>query len=76
MNNEELEVYKEGDSFLRSANAPVPKWLMATYIILPIWGIIWFMMFWNGSWGWFDRGYWHELQEVANTTIPQHNANE
>jgi hypothetical protein len=29
-----------------------------------------FFLFWNGSWGWFDPGYWHQLQRAANTTYP------
>lgn len=54
-----------------SFDAPVPKWLLWSYIILPIWGLITLYIFWNGSWGWLDRGYWKELQQAANTTFPQ-----
>ena len=71
--NEEHDIHEYGEAYIRSANAPVPKWLIATYIILPIWGVITFMLFWNGSRGWLDRGYWEQLQHAANTTIPQQN---
>lgn len=67
--NEE-EVYEEG---VASKDAPVPKWLIWTYIILPIWGIASLIYYFNGSSGWLDRGYWHELQKAANTTFPQVN---
>jgi len=65
---EELEEY--GDPGIFSADAKVPLWLKITYLLLPIWGIISFFMFWNGSWGWLDRGYWQQLQRAANTTFP------
>jgi hypothetical protein len=66
--HEEIEEY--GDPGILSADAKVPSWLKWTYFILPIWGIISFSMFWNGSHGWWDRGYWHQLQRAANTTFP------
>lgn len=70
-NSEEkdYEIYS-GDPGLKQADGPVPAWLKLTYLILPIWGIITFMMYWNGSWGWLDRGYWNQLQQAANTTLP------
>lgn len=46
-----------------------PKFLIITYIILPIWGIYWFVSYWNGSTGFLDRGYWHQLQVAAGTTF-------
>ena len=67
--SDELEDY--GDTGIQSKNTPVPRWLLATYLILPIWGIISFCLYWNGSEGWLDRGYWRELQQAANTTFPQ-----
>lgn len=70
--HEHIEEY--GDTGIQSKDAPIPRWLMAAYIILPIWGIITFFYFWNGSRGWFDRGYWHELQQAAGTTFPVENA--
>lgn len=67
----ELELY--GDPGIASYDAKVPKFLLITYCLLPIWGIATFCYFWNGSLGWFDRGYWHELQIAANTTFPIEN---
>jgi hypothetical protein len=62
----EIEDY--GDPRIASYEGKkVPLLLWLTYITLPIWGIITLVYFWNGSFGWFDRGYWHELQIAANT---------
>lgn len=69
--SEELEEY--GEPGIASADAKVPVWLKFTYLILPIWGVISFAMYWNGSWGWLDRGYWQQLQRAANTTFPHIN---
>jgi len=65
---EEIEEY--GDYGISSQDAPVPRWLVASYIFWPIFGLIWLFYFWNGSYGWLDRGYWQELQRAANTTYP------
>jgi hypothetical protein len=59
-----------GDPLIASKDAPVPRWLIFNYIFWPLWGIVWFYFFWNGSYGWLDRGYWRELQEAARTTFP------
>lgn len=67
----ELELY--GDPKISSLDAKVPLFLKATYLLLPIWGICTFYFFWNGSIGWFDRGYWAELQTAANTRFPIEN---
>jgi hypothetical protein len=69
MSEEELDQY--GDTGITSGHAKVPKWLIWTYIIMPIVGIAVFYLYWNGSQGWLDRGYWKELQRAANTTFPQ-----
>jgi len=70
----ELELY--GDDRIASLDAPVPFFLKFNYIFWIILGIIWFFLFWNGSTvSYFDRGYWHELQEAANTTFPSINQN-
>lgn len=53
-----------------SYDAKVPLWLKLTYLILPIWGIFCFYLYWNGSAGWLDRGYWQQLQRAAGTTYP------
>lgn len=69
--SEHNEVEEYGDPGITSYEGEkVPRWLMATYILLPIWGIISFILYWNGSHGWLDRGYWGELQKAANTTYP------
>lgn len=73
-NHEELDVY--GDPDIKSGHAKVPGWLTWSYILLPIWGIVWFYFFWNGSTGWLDRGYWRQLQEAAGTTVPFQNFND
>jgi hypothetical protein len=64
------EVEEYGDEAIASYDAEVPRWLKLTYIILPLVGILCFILYWNGSKGWLDRGYWHELQEAARTTYP------
>lgn len=48
----------------------VPTFLKFVYVILPIWGVMWWHFFWNGSTGWLDRGFWGDLQHSANTTLP------
>lgn len=70
---EEKELY--GDPQIASFDAKVPKFLIFTYALLPLWGLMTFYYFWNGSIGWFDRGYWQELQIAANTTFPIENQN-
>lgn len=73
--NEDIEIYG-GDPRIRSADAPVDGWLKFVYFTLPIWGVITFALFWNGSWGWLDPGYWSQLQKAANTTYPYINVDE
>lgn len=68
MNNDEVEYY--GDPGIASKDAPVPKWLKWVYATLPFWGIVILFLYWNGSQGWLDRGYWFQLQTAANTTYP------
>lgn len=69
----EIELY--GDPGIASYDAKVPKFLLVTYLFLPIWGFFTLYLFWNGSVSWLDRGYWHELQIAANTTFPIENQN-
>lgn len=59
-----------------SSDAPVPRWLTFSYVFWTLFGILWFILYWNGSWGWLDRGYWDELQKAANTTFPIENVNQ
>ncbi|MEX1012597.1 MAG: hypothetical protein WD595_06830 [Waddliaceae bacterium] len=72
--DDDLEFY--GDTNIASGNAKIPLWLYASYIIFPIWGIVWFFLYWNGATGWIDRGYWFELEQAANTTFPQEKGDE
>lgn len=64
---EDVEMFAEG---IMSRDAPVPRWLIVNYIIWPIIGLVCFFLYWNGSWGWLDRGYWSELQRAADTVYP------
>ncbi len=72
---EHIEIYA-GDPKIRSGDAPVDAWLKFVYFTLPIWGIITLALYWNGSWGWLDPGYWAQLQKAANTTFPYINVDE
>ena len=56
-----------GNEILEFSDTPVPKFLKIFYFIIPILGFLPLIFFWNGSNGWFDRGYWSELQEAAKT---------
>ncbi|MFN4173984.1 MAG: hypothetical protein ACK4HV_02635 [Parachlamydiaceae bacterium] len=67
--DEELEYF--GDTGIASAHAPVPRWLKWNYAFWVIFGLSWFALYWNGSWGYLDRGHWNELQKAANTTFPE-----
>jgi len=66
--SEEIEEY--GDPGIASADAKPPIWLIASYILLPIWGVAWWYFFWNGNVGngSLNRDYWGELQHAAKTT--------
>lgn len=70
---EPLETF--GDPQIASGHGGVPLFLWFTYAILPIWGIVTFFYFYNGSHGWWDRGSWRQLQIAANTTFPTDNVN-
>lgn len=69
MDDEHLDEY--GDTGITSAHAPIPKWIIWLIPTLFLWGLLWFFLFWNGSWGWLDRGHWFKLQQAANTTFPE-----
>lgn len=70
MSHDEHELETYGDPGITSLDAKVPTFLKWTYITLPIWGIVTFIIYWNGSSGWLDRGYWRQLQNAAKTTFP------
>jgi hypothetical protein len=61
---------KQDDAQIPSYENPVPRWLLISYPILIALGLLWLFLFWNGSRGWLDRGYWSELQSAANTKFP------
>lgn len=67
----ELEYY--GDPGIASGNAPISIWLKMLYFVMPFWGLACFYLYWNGAYGWLDRGYWKELEIAANTTFPHVN---
>jgi len=69
---DELEFYADGE--VSSLDAKVPMWLKWSYITSFIIGSITLYLFWNGSHGFLDRGYWNQLQKAANTTFPYINA--
>jgi hypothetical protein len=64
---DDVEMYAEG---IMSADAPVAAWLKVSYVAWIIIGLVGFVLYWNGSWGWLDRGYWSELQSAADTKFP------
>lgn len=74
--NEEDHIEEYGDQYITSKDAKVPRWLFLIFVILPFWGAYTFFTYWNGSTGWLDRGYWHQLQIAANTTFPIMNQND
>lgn len=53
-----------------SREGKVPVWLKVLFWVLMAWGLWAMIAFWSGSFGWFDRGAWHALQEAAHTTAP------
>ncbi len=67
--DDHLEIYSD-DPKIASKDAPVPRWLKFVYAILPIWGVITFYIFCNGTHGWLDSGHWNQLQKAALTTFP------
>lgn len=71
---DDIEYY--GDEYIASYHGTVPSWLKFNYIFWLAWGVVWFILFWNGSAGYLDRGYWQQLQRAANTTFPIINQNE
>lgn len=70
MGNEEHDRIEYGDPKIASYDKKIPWYLLVNYIVWPLWGVIWFYLYWNGSYGWLDRGYWFQLQQAAKTTFP------
>lgn len=73
--DEHNAIFEYGDPKIASDHQKVPKWVIWMYAIVFFHGVIWAVLFWNGNMGWLDRGYWHQLQKAANTTIPFENLN-
>lgn len=67
-NHSDVEFY--GIESIPSGDAPIPRWLIFSYIFLPILGFWCMYYYFNGSHGWLDRGYWNQLQRAALTTYP------
>ena len=59
-----------GDPGIASKNAQVPRWLVWVNWTCVAIGLSVLYLYWNGSHGWLDRGYWNELQRAANTQYP------
>lgn len=50
-------------------NGPIPALLKFLYLILPLWGLIWFYFFCGGSHDTvLDGKAWRQLQQAAKTT--------
>jgi hypothetical protein len=64
----DLELY--GDPGIASKNAKIPTWLICSNWFWVIVGFVGLFLYWNGSYGWLDRGYWSQLQRAANTAYP------
>jgi hypothetical protein len=68
--HDENSIESYGDDYISSYHGTIPRWLKFQYFFWIVWGIVWFVLYWNGSWGYLDRGYWEQLQRAANTTFP------
>ncbi len=69
----ESEDFVDSEGAPAQLDTPVPRWLMAVYVVVPLVGIAMWCFFWNGSGGAdgiFDRGAWTQLQRAAKTTYP------
>lgn len=74
--HEEDSIDYYGDEHITSYHGKVPLWLKIQYVFWIAWGVVWFFLYWNGSWGYLDKGYWHQLQISAQTTFPQQDSSE
>ncbi len=72
-NEEENQLEYYENNTIATANAKVPTWLLISYPLIAIWGLACLFLFFNGSRGYLDRGYWQQLQRAANTTMPFEN---
>jgi hypothetical protein len=69
--HEDDHVVLYGDEYIKSYHGIVPTWLKYQYALWIVAGMVWFFLYWNGSWGYLDRGSWQQLQRAALTTFPQ-----
>ncbi len=71
MDEEKNDIELYGDPAIASRHAPIPRWLLCAYILIPVWGIFCFALFWNGSRenAWFSHNHWPKLQAAANTVL-------
>ncbi len=61
------------DYGIKEEHRKIPRWLIFNYVFWPLWGIVWLILYWNGSTGVLDPDYWQQLQRAANTTYPIQN---
>jgi hypothetical protein len=73
MSDEEEHIELYGDDRIASKDAKVALWLKIAYVLVSLWALLSLVLYWNGSAGWLDRGYWSQLQKAANTTYPFQN---
>jgi hypothetical protein len=52
-----------------SGKGSVPAWLKGVYGILLVWGVVWFILNFDGPWSYVDPGAWKELEKAAHTTF-------
>jgi len=64
----EVDIFAEHD-IEEFEDTPTPAFLKWLYVLIPIWGIVWFIFYWNGSQGTLDRGAWQGLEKAAKTTF-------
>jgi len=67
--DDHIDVYGDHE-VTEYTDKPIPTFLKWVYVLLPIWGIVWFFLYWNGSHGILDRGHWQDLEQAANTRAP------
>lgn len=69
-NKDPLDMYAGGE-IQEIPDTKIPWYIKLITLVLPLWGILWFFYFANGSFGWVDRGAWNDLQKAAQTKNDQ-----
>lgn len=72
--DDEVEFY--GDTGIASNEGTIPTWIKWVVVVTIAWGFVWLYFFWDGATGWIDRGYWQQLEQAANTTMPWQDADD